>query len=92
MYAILCRIKPENAEALYDLGSIYCELEEYKEAIKVFKRAISIKSDYANAHYGLGFSYFRIGNKDFGLKEYEILKNLDINLANKLSKDFKGVD
>ena len=56
----------------------------YDDAIEAYKQAIRIDPDHVNAYYCLGFSYFEIGDKSSALNEYEILKKLDINLANEL--------
>jgi len=39
----------------------------------------------ADAHYGLGSTYFKIGDKSSALNEYKILRILDINIANELA-------
>ena len=39
------RIKPDNAEAHYNLGVAYGKLERYQEAIEACKQAIRIKPD-----------------------------------------------
>ena len=83
-YKQAIRINPNKAVAYYNLGSAYDNLCFYKEAIKAFKQAIRIDPDHVNAYYCLGFSYFEIGDKSSALNEYEILKKLDINLANEL--------
>ncbi|HPM90890.1 MAG TPA: tetratricopeptide repeat protein, partial [Tenuifilaceae bacterium] len=54
------------------------------EAVEAFKQAIRINPDYADAHLGLGVTYFIVGNNGSALEEYRILKELDRDLANKL--------
>jgi len=62
----------------------YACLSEYAKAIEAYKEAIRINSNYANAHYMLAIAYLSIGDKDSTLDEYKILKELNIDLANKL--------
>jgi len=78
------RIDPEYASAHYNLGTAYNSLSLYKDAIEAFKQSIRIEPDHTNAHFSLGFSYFKTGDKSSALGEYKILKELDIDLANKL--------
>jgi Tfp pilus assembly protein PilF len=83
-YKQAIRINPDDAITHYNLGVIYYELGFYKEAIEVFKQAIRIDPDFVEAHGGLGVAYLLIGDRNSALNEYKILKELDIDLANKL--------
>lgn len=78
------RIKPDFAEAYLNLGGTYGNLGRYREEIKVLKQAIRIKPDYARAHFFLGYAYTLVEDKESAFEEYEILKTLDKDLANKL--------
>jgi tetratricopeptide (TPR) repeat protein len=66
------------------MGLTYGTLGRYQEAIEAFKKAISLKPDDANAHFGLGLSYLSIGNRGSALDEYKILKSLDEKMADEL--------
>jgi tetratricopeptide (TPR) repeat protein len=78
------RVNPDYAEAYYNLGVVYGKLGLYAEEIESYKQAIRIKPDYAKAHYNLGIAYLILGNKSSALEQYKILKNLDVDLANRL--------
>jgi tetratricopeptide (TPR) repeat protein len=80
------RLKPDYAKAHYSLGVAYGNLGLYQEALQANKQAIRLKPDYAKAHYNLGISYFAKGDTGSALEEYNILKNLDAELANELFK------
>jgi len=70
---------------VYDnLALTYGRLGLHKEAIEAYKQAIRINPDLVNSHFNLGISYLLIGDKSSALNEYKFLKELDINLANKL--------
>jgi len=60
-YKQAIRIKPDDAEAHYNLGVAYGELGMYREAMEAYKQAIRIKPDYAEAHYNLGVIYSKSG-------------------------------
>jgi tetratricopeptide (TPR) repeat protein len=78
------RIKPDYAEAYIQLGYCYCQLELVREAVAAYKQAIRIKPDHAYAHYFLSLAYMQRGDKRSAMDEYEILKELDADLANEL--------
>jgi len=81
------RIDPNDAMNYYNLGKYYDHLGLYKDAIEAYKQAIRIDPDRvicAIFRFNLGVSYLLIGDINSALNEYNILKNLDINLANEL--------
>ncbi len=78
------RLEPDCADAQYLLGIAYCGLGFYRDAIEPLKQAIRLDPDDAINHCALGFAYSRIGDINSALNEYKILRELDIDLANKL--------
>jgi len=83
-YIQAIRIDPDDAYVHYRLGLSYFKLGFYKEAIEAYIQAIHIDPDYTMAHYALGLMYLITGDRNLALNEYKILKDLDIDLANKL--------
>ena len=53
-----------TAKTFNDIGLQNLENTEYSEAVDAFKHAVSLKPDYAEAHYNLGNAYY-------GLHRYE---------------------
>jgi Tfp pilus assembly protein PilF len=78
------QIKPDFALAELCLGSSYDKLGLYYPAIEAYKQAVRIKPDFALAHVSLGLTYLSVGNRSMALEEYKILKELDVEKANKL--------
>ncbi len=78
------RLQPNNAEAHNNLGNAYYKAARYAEAVEAYKAAIAIKHDYAEAHFSLGVAYLTQGNRSAAKAEYDILKNLNPQLANQL--------
>jgi len=77
-------IDPNYVDAYSGLGTSYIALGLYKHAIEAFKQTIRIEPDSVGAHFGLGLMYLKIGDRNSALNEYKILKELDIDKANKL--------
>jgi len=63
---------------------LHDQLGLHEEAREAYIQAVRIDPDYAEAHYSLGVAYLLIKDRDSALNEYKILKELDIDLANKL--------
>ena len=83
-YRQAIHIDPDDTSAYYGLGFSYFKLGFYKEAIEAYRQVIHIDPDDTKAHHGLGLMYLITGDRNLALNEYKILKELDIDLANKL--------
>ena len=57
---------------LYNIrGNRYAKLGQLDTAISDYEKALSIKPDYAEAHYNLGFSHHRLGQLDAAVRSYK---------------------
>ena len=57
---------------LYNIrGTRYANLGKLDNAISYYEKAISIKPDYAEAHYNLGFTLQRLGQLDAAVRSYK---------------------
>jgi len=83
------QIDPDLVLAYFNLGRIYHILEDYEKAIEQLKKTTFIEPNFIEARLLLGTSYLFIGDRDSAFKEYEVLKNLDENLANILLEEIK---
>jgi tetratricopeptide (TPR) repeat protein len=83
-YTQVIYIFPGYAIAHCNLGFAYDQLGFHEEAREAYIQAIRIDPDYAEAHYSLGVAYLLIKDRDSAINEYKILKELNIDLANKL--------
>jgi predicted TPR repeat methyltransferase len=52
-------------------GTRYANLGQLDTAISYYEKALSIKSDYAEAHYNLGFTLQRLGQLDAAVRSYK---------------------
>ena len=73
-----------------ELGVTYAMAKKYDLAIKILQRAIllaPVKS--VHAHYNLGRIYLKIGAKTAALREYNLLRVLNAELAEQLKEYIK---
>jgi tetratricopeptide (TPR) repeat protein len=80
-YQEAIRLKPNDAEALGNLGVAYNRLGQYDKAISAYQEAIRLKPDFARAWANLGEAYKHNGQQSDVIKVYEKLKTLDPKLA-----------
>jgi tetratricopeptide (TPR) repeat protein len=85
-YSEALHIKPDFALAHNNLGSVLVELGKHEEAVAHFSKAVGISPDYVEAHENLCKACWVLGDKGCAIREYEIVKNLDVDLAETLEK------
>ncbi len=78
------KISPDDAEAHLNLGIAYGRLKMYQEAIEALKQAIRINPDDPLAHFSIGIVFLSLDDRNSALQEYKILKQLDLEMANRL--------
>ena len=62
----------------------YVKLKRWQDAGNTFKKAVSLKPDDAQAHFGLCAYYIQKEDREAAAKEFIILKKLDPKLAQNL--------
>ena len=72
---------PSDPLLLNILGACHAGLEDLHSAVKNYKKAIAIKSDYAKAHYNLGVAFHELGQLDESIISYETSLSIDPNYA-----------
>jgi type IV pilus biogenesis/stability protein PilW len=70
---------PISPRILYMLGLVYTELDNDKEAIENFSRAVGIVPAYIDAHWELANAYLRAGDSDSALKHFSIVVDNEKN-------------
>jgi tetratricopeptide (TPR) repeat protein len=81
---------PDNPVVLNNLGIAYGKMERWDEEIAALKKAIAIRSQYASAHYNLGLTYLKKGNKAAARAEYQALNEFDGTMARELLQKLEG--
>ncbi len=69
-------IKPDYAEAHYNLATVLLQQGRIDEAIAHFQKAVEIKPDHASAHKNLGIAFFQQGRMDEAIAHFK--KSLEI--------------
>ncbi|MBI2612439.1 tetratricopeptide repeat protein [Candidatus Kaiserbacteria bacterium] len=62
------QIAPQDALGWYNHGTVMYALQDYENAVLSFEHAVSIESNYANALFLLGLSYYRLDRSDDALR------------------------
>ena len=70
-YGKALALKPDYAEAQYNLGITQRELGQIDAAIKSYKQALTIKPDYFGAHNNLGNIFLELGQLDDAAECFE---------------------
>jgi tetratricopeptide (TPR) repeat protein len=63
-------LKPDYADAYYNLGVALSDKGQYDEAIAANRKAIELKPDYTDAYYNLGIALFDKGQYDEAIAAY----------------------
>ncbi len=70
-----------TAKTFVDIGIINSDNAEYSEAVDEFKHAITLKPNYAEAHYHLGNAFFNLHRYEESLVAYKQAVKLKPNYA-----------
>ncbi len=89
--ALALEIKYNESHSLYEIyfkiGSAYEKMGDNKKAISSYKKSISLNPDWSESHVSLCTLYLKLGDKKSAMNEYNILKKIDRERADKLLKD-----
>jgi tetratricopeptide (TPR) repeat protein len=77
-------LKPEFAKAHVELAYSYRHLDWLAKAVATYKQAIHLSPRFADAHYNLGITYLYMKDRNAALEEYNILKTINPEQAEKL--------
>ena len=86
------QIEPESAESQGALGVAYAMAGQPHNAIKPLQEAVRIDPYYAKAHFNLGITYLWLGDFLRAKEQYEILKNLDFEMAQDLLIELQSME
>ena len=81
---LVVALTPERYVTYANLAFAYSKTGRYEEAVQAYRESIKLKPDFPDVHYSLGETYVLMKNREEALKEWEALRLLDKNLAQKL--------
>lgn len=84
-------LDPNNPRLWINLGNVYYAAGDKNSAVKSFVQAVSLKNDYANAHYNLGTVLAELGAYDDALVQLQITARLVVD-ENDLSSVNKSIE
>lgn len=77
-------LKPADAKVCNYIGETYLEMNRASEAVEILTQAINIDPDMGRARYNLGRAYIKLGDRDAAIAQYNILKTVESDWADKL--------
>lgn len=78
------KLSPNHPEILNNLATAFAASGRYQEAIGALKKSISLKPNLLIAQYNLGLVHLLIKDRDGALEQFNVLKTLDSQTANRL--------
>lgn len=75
---------PDYSDGYYLLGNAYFATGKNAAAIDAYERCLQIAPRFARVRYNLGYVYFQEGNKTAARRQYDVLQELDKDLAKRL--------
>ncbi len=73
---------PKNLKALEELGNLYFDTDQPKEAIEAYSQYLAIKPDNPNVRTDMGIMYRAIGDFDRAIEEFKKAAQYDPKHAN----------
>ena len=73
---------PKNLPALVELGNLYFDTDQPKEAIEAYTRYLAVKPDNADVRTDMGIMYRKLGQFDKALEEFRKAAQSDPKHAN----------
>lgn len=80
-------LEADNAEAHFNLGMAYTEMDEYEKALDAMSRAIELKPGVSRYYYGRGWVHIRSGNRYYGMEDMQIAAELSDRYARKFIEE-----
>lgn len=78
------RNNPDSADGFYLLGNAYYADNQREKAVDAYERSLQLSPRFAKARYNMAIIQLRQKNKTAALEQYNLLLQLDPDLAGKL--------
>jgi tetratricopeptide (TPR) repeat protein len=84
-------IDSKCADAYFQLGNLHASLHQFPKAIEFYKKAIEGNPHLSDAHYRLGMSYDRVGERDMAKEEFQLHDEIEKQNAEVVERERKEV-
>ncbi|MBS1796759.1 MAG: tetratricopeptide repeat protein [Acidobacteria bacterium] len=78
------RDNPDYSDGFYLLGNAYFAIQKDNEAIAAYNQCLTLAPRFAKARFSLGYTYLINKDKVRAREQYNLLRQIDANLAEKL--------
>ena len=85
----ITQLAPDLFEGYFNLGLAHKGLKEYAWAVLAFRRAAEINPGDADANYEIAVCLNKLGDLEGALEQYQILRDKDTMMAEKLQRELK---
>ena len=68
LYQQVLKVNPNHLQSIFLLGSLLIQKRNLSLAIKLLKKAITLKPDFGDAFHNLGFAFIEMGELEEGIK------------------------
>ncbi len=82
---------PESADLHFSLGLAHYNLQSFNDAIKELKQAVTLRTGFSEAHYGMALTYIARGDRGSAQQQERILRPLNADLANNVAAALSGM-
>ena len=80
-YDHVLSMDPQNVDALFNRGVLYCDLERYSDAVSDFSEALKHNPKNVHAYFYRAKAHEALGKKKHAQLDYKIAAQLDPELT-----------
>jgi tetratricopeptide (TPR) repeat protein len=78
--------KPDDVRILFNLGSAYLKKDDFDQAVKVYLQVVKMNPKIGDAHHGLAYGFYRLGEYDLAWDHANAAKKLGAKVPEDLLK------
>jgi tetratricopeptide (TPR) repeat protein len=85
-YKQAAAVKPQDVRILFNLGSAHLKNGDFDQAVKAYLQVVKMDPGIGDAHHGLAYSYYRLGEYDLAWSHINMAKKLGTKVPEDLLK------
>jgi tetratricopeptide (TPR) repeat protein len=78
--------KPDDVRILFNLGSAYLKKDDFDQAVNAYLQVVKMDPKVGDAHHGLAYAFYRLGQYDLAWSHINTAKKLGIKVPDDLFK------